>query len=124
MTASDRYSPRMDQLQQTLKHLDRWFANPKLAQKTPESCDFLFGNPHDMPLPGFVEALADILAGASQRHNRPIYLISDESYRRIVFDDRIYNITAKQLVALSDRRRPSAQFVMPSSKNINRRGRR
>jgi len=57
MISPDRYSPRMDHLQLTMQHLDRWFANPKLAQKTPESCDFLFGNPHDMPLPGFVKAL-------------------------------------------------------------------
>jgi len=32
-------------------------------------------------------ALADVLTQASRRYGRPIYLISDEAYRRIVFDD-------------------------------------
>ena len=57
MPASNLYSPRMDQLGQTMQRLGVWFANPKLAQKTPETCDFLIGNPQDMPLPGFVAAL-------------------------------------------------------------------
>jgi aspartate aminotransferase len=33
-----------------------------------------------------LSALADVLTAASRRHGRPIYLISDEAYRRIVFD--------------------------------------
>ena len=57
MTASHLYSPRADQLGETMKRLGDWFTNPKLAQKTAETCDFLFGNPQDMPLPGFVGAL-------------------------------------------------------------------
>jgi aspartate aminotransferase len=34
--------------------------------------------------------LADRLAGAARHHGRPIYLISDEAYRRIVFDGRAF----------------------------------
>jgi len=40
--------------------------------------------------PTTLQELADILMTASQRNGRPIYLVSDEAYRRIVFDDRIY----------------------------------
>lgn len=57
MALSNLYAPRMDQLNQTMQNVNRWFTNPKNAQKTPESCDFGLGNPHDMPLTGFVEAL-------------------------------------------------------------------
>ena len=35
-------------------------------------------------------ALSDLLSAASERHGRPIYLISDEAYSRIVFDGRAY----------------------------------
>jgi aspartate aminotransferase len=65
------------------------------------------GNPQEEPPPGIVEAivvnspnnptgriyppealrkLADVLDEASARNHRPIYLISDESYSRILFD--------------------------------------
>jgi aspartate aminotransferase len=37
-----------------------------------------------------LQALADILAKHSQRNGRPIYLISDEAYWRILFDNRAY----------------------------------
>jgi aspartate aminotransferase len=47
----------MDQLSETMARLERWFTNPKLARKAPEIADFLFGNPQDMPIPGFVAAL-------------------------------------------------------------------
>jgi aspartate aminotransferase len=57
LTVSNLYSPRMDSLFQTMSRLDRWYTNPKLARKSPAIADFLFGNPHDMPLPGFVAAL-------------------------------------------------------------------
>jgi len=40
--------------------------------------------------PETLTALADLLTSASERHGRPIYLISDEAYSRIVFDDRPY----------------------------------
>ena len=39
---------------------------------------------------GTLEGLARLLTAASDRHGRPIYLISDEAYSRIVFDDRAY----------------------------------
>jgi aspartate aminotransferase len=38
--------------------------------------------------PGTLTALAEVLTAASERIGRPIYLISDEAYSRIVFDDR------------------------------------
>jgi aspartate aminotransferase len=40
--------------------------------------------------PETLRALADVLTRASERIGRPIYLISDEAYSRIVFDDRPY----------------------------------
>ncbi|HJU57924.1 MAG TPA: aminotransferase class I/II-fold pyridoxal phosphate-dependent enzyme [Actinomycetota bacterium] len=40
--------------------------------------------------PETLRALAEILGAASERVQRPIYLISDEAYSRIVFDDRPY----------------------------------
>jgi aspartate aminotransferase len=41
--------------------------------------------------PGTLKALADILTRASQQHGRTIYLLSDEAYRRIVYDGRKYS---------------------------------
>src|SRR5581483_1862898 len=38
--------------------------------------------------PEQLDALAGILARASERNGRPIYLVSDEAYSRIVYDDR------------------------------------
>jgi aspartate aminotransferase len=35
-----------------------------------------------------LERLAGVLAAGSERNGRPIYLVSDEAYSRIVFDDR------------------------------------
>jgi aspartate aminotransferase len=40
--------------------------------------------------PQTLAALAEILTTASERHGRPIYLISDEAYSRIVYDGRAY----------------------------------
>jgi aspartate aminotransferase len=40
--------------------------------------------------PETLRGLAELLADASERIGRPIYLISDEAYSRIVFDDRPY----------------------------------
>lgn len=37
-----------------------------------------------------LRALSDLLAEASARQGRPIYLLSDEAYSRIVFDGRTY----------------------------------
>src|SRR5690606_5872221 len=41
-----------------------------------------------------LERLAKLLREASERHGRPIYLISDESYSRIVYDGRTYHSPA------------------------------
>src|SRR4029079_12226514 len=40
--------------------------------------------------PETLKQLAEILSLASQRNGRPIYLLSDEAYSRIIFDDRSY----------------------------------
>jgi aspartate aminotransferase len=40
--------------------------------------------------PQTLERLADVLTRASERNGRPVYLISDEAYSRIVFDDRVF----------------------------------
>jgi aspartate aminotransferase len=40
--------------------------------------------------PETLRALAEVLTSASERIGRPIYLISDEAYSRIVYDDRDY----------------------------------
>lgn len=37
-----------------------------------------------------LHGLARILTEASERHGRPIYLLSDEAYRRIIYDGRTY----------------------------------
>jgi len=41
--------------------------------------------------PETLQALADVLTSASERIGHPIYLISDEAYSRIVFDDRPFS---------------------------------
>jgi aspartate aminotransferase len=38
--------------------------------------------------PETLDRLASVLAAGSERNGRPIYLVSDEAYSRIVFDDR------------------------------------
>jgi aspartate aminotransferase len=45
--------------------------------------------------PATLEALAGILMAASQRFGRTIYLLSDEAYRRIVYDGREYRSPAE-----------------------------
>jgi aspartate aminotransferase len=40
--------------------------------------------------PETLQRLAEVLTAASVRNGRPIYLISDEAYSRIVFDDRTF----------------------------------
>jgi aspartate aminotransferase len=44
--------------------------------------------------PETLQALAEVLTAASDRIGRPIYLISDEAYSRIVFDDREFHSPA------------------------------
>ena len=38
------------------------------ALRRPEACDFMFGNPHDMPLPGYVDALRRGLEPRGKNH--------------------------------------------------------
>lgn len=42
-----------------------------------------------------LRALADLLVAASARHGRPIYLVSDEPYRRILFDGNEFHSPAE-----------------------------
>ena len=44
---------------------------------------------------GTIEALAKLLTNASERHGHTIYLISDEAYRRIIFDGRAFPTPAR-----------------------------
>jgi aspartate aminotransferase len=41
--------------------------------------------------PATLERLAALLTDASRRHGRPVYLLADEAYNRIVFDDRPFH---------------------------------
>jgi aspartate aminotransferase len=41
--------------------------------------------------PETLEGLADVLTRASERVGRPIYLLSDETFSRLVFDDRSFS---------------------------------
>jgi aspartate aminotransferase len=59
---------------------------------TPRTRAVLLNTPHN-PSGRVLEAaelgaVAEVLRDASERHGRPIYLLSDEPYRRIVFDGR------------------------------------
>ncbi len=40
--------------------------------------------------PEMLDALAGVLTEASERHGRPVFLVSDEAYNRIVFDGRTF----------------------------------
>jgi aspartate aminotransferase len=62
------------------------------AAITPRTRVLVLNSPHNpsgriVPLDE-LRGLADLLASASERHGRPIYLLSDEPYRRIAFDGR------------------------------------
>ena len=66
---------------------------------TPRTRVVLFNSPnnptgHVAPLDE-LRALADLLTSASERIGHPIYLVSDEPYRRIVFDGREYHSPAE-----------------------------
>lgn len=58
MTTND-YSQRTGHLMQTMATVIDFFNNSTWAQREdePQICDFVLGNPHEMPLPGFTEAL-------------------------------------------------------------------
>jgi aspartate aminotransferase len=62
------------------------------AAITPQTRAIIVNSPHNPTGkifgPDTLRGLAQVLTQASQRHGRPIYLLSDESYCRIVFDGR------------------------------------
>ena len=65
------------------------------AATTPRTRVVLLNSPHNpsgrvVPLDE-LRALADLLTQASRRHGRDIFVLSDEPYRRIVFDGREYH---------------------------------
>ena len=64
------------------------------AEITPRTCAVLINSPNNptgkIYPPETLQALAALLTEASQRHDRPIYLLSDEAYSRIVYDGRAY----------------------------------
>ena len=69
------------------------------AAFTPRTRVVLLNSPHNpsgrvVPLEELRE-LADLLTSASRRLGRDIYLLSDEPYRRIVFDGRTYHSPAE-----------------------------
>jgi aspartate aminotransferase len=66
---------------------------------TPRTRVVLLNSPHNpsgrvIPLDQ-LRALGDLLTSASERNGRPIYVISDEPYRRIVFDGLTYHSPAE-----------------------------
>jgi aspartate aminotransferase len=64
------------------------------AAITPRTRAILVNSPHNptgrIYPAGLLRALAELLAKASQRNGRAIYLLSDEAYYRIIFDGRAY----------------------------------
>jgi aspartate aminotransferase len=62
------------------------------AALTPRTRAIIVNSPHNptgrIYGPDVSSALAEILTAASERFGRPIYLLSDEAYSRIVFDGR------------------------------------
>ncbi len=65
------------------------------AAITPRTCALLVNTPHNptgkIYPPETLRALAGVLTEASQRHDRPIYLLSDEAYSRIVYDGNVFH---------------------------------
>lgn len=61
---------------------------------TPRTRAIIVNSPHNptgrIYPPDMLRALADLLTEASTRQGRPIYLLSDEAYSRIVYDGRAY----------------------------------
>lgn len=65
------------------------------AAITPRTSLVLLNNPHNpsgrvYPLAD-LQRLAEVLTDASARHGRPIYLLSDEPYNRILFDGHAFH---------------------------------
>jgi aspartate aminotransferase len=74
--------------------MDTWDPdlNAIAAAITPRTRAVLINSPNNptgrIYPPEALEGLAAVLTEASERHGRPIYLISDEAYSRILYDDR------------------------------------
>jgi aspartate aminotransferase len=68
--------------------------NAIAAQITPRTCAVLINSPNNptgkIYPPETLQALAALLTESSQRLGRPIYLLSDEAYSRIVYDGRSF----------------------------------
>jgi aspartate aminotransferase len=66
---------------------------------TPRSRALILNTPHNptgkIYPPAMLEALAAILETGSRRNGRPIYLVSDESYSRILFDGNHFHTPAR-----------------------------
>jgi aspartate aminotransferase len=62
---------------------------------TPKTAAIIVNSPNNptgrIYPPETLDALASLLTEASERNGRPIYLLSDEAYNRIVFDGRDYD---------------------------------
>jgi aspartate aminotransferase len=54
-------SPRLEPIRRAMTPFVRFFEDSAWSTRrhTPDACDFVWGNPHDMPLPGYVEAISD-----------------------------------------------------------------
>jgi len=68
------------------------------AAITPRTAAVLINTPHNptgrVYPPDQLEELARVLTEASDRHGRPVYLLSDEPYHRIVYDGRRFTTPA------------------------------
>lgn len=69
------------------------------AAVTPKTCAIIVNSPNNptgkIYPPETLRGLAEILSAAGQRSGRPIFLISDESYSRIVYDGREFHTPAE-----------------------------
>jgi aspartate aminotransferase len=69
------------------------------ARITPRTRLVILNNPHNpsgrVYPPSDLQRLAEMLSAASQGAERPIYLVSDEPYNRILFDDRTFHSPAE-----------------------------
>jgi len=65
------------------------------AAFSPRTRAIIINSPHNptgkIYPPETLQRLSDVLTAASERYGRPIYLLSDEAYSRIVFDGRPYH---------------------------------
>ena len=56
MTPTPPFARKMAELAQIEMPFFQMQQHPKYVNRRADSCNFTFGNPHDMPLPGFVAA--------------------------------------------------------------------